>query len=141
MYWLIICRPFGHCAEFLVERVYEEVLIPVVVSCLTLTLLSMIMNIFIIISTQCSCLYFLSGAYELPKAVKKCLTCMPLKYKFMHETRHSYLYMEIGSSNRHTLSIIWKVLHLNLHFDATRACMVVACFFAAVGSSYAPATV
>ena len=27
----INCRPFGYCAEFLVERVYEEFLIPVVV--------------------------------------------------------------------------------------------------------------
>ena len=28
----VICRPFGLCAEFLAERVYNEYLIPVVVS-------------------------------------------------------------------------------------------------------------
>ena len=47
--------------------------------------------------------------------------------------------MAIAISNGHLHTFhIWKVLHLNLYFNGTRAFVVVACSFATFGGSYAP---
>ena len=45
--------------------------------------------------------------------------------------------LKVGSGREYTFRI-WKVLHLNLYFNGTRALVVVACSFATFGGSYAP---